>query len=291
MSRIAYVNGRYVPHRAARVHVEDRGYQFADGVYEVWFILNGRLLDEEGHLTRLQRSLNELQIAAPMSLAALRFVLRETARRNKVRNGVVYLQITRGVAPRDHVFPKDVAPSIVVTSRSVDMEAISAKSARGVAVISRPDERWARPDIKTVGLLANALGKQAAAESGAQEVWFVDHAGHVTEGGSTNAWIVDAEGRLVTRQADNGILNGITRRTVKRLAEERQIAVVERPFTVEEAQAAQEAFMTSATSFVMPVIKIDGVEISGGRPGPVAQRLRKTYMEIAQAEAGSPISA
>ena len=289
MSRIAYVNGRYEPHGDASVHIEDRGYQFADGVYEVWFILNGRLLDEEGHFVRLARSLSELQIEPPVSQNALRFLLRETARRNRVRNGVVYLQITRGVAPRDHVFPADAEPSLVLTSRPVDMAMLTAKARRGVAVISRPDERWARPDIKTVGLLANVLGKQAAVEAGAQEVWFVDSQGLVTEGGSTNAWIVDSQGRLITRQADHGILNGITRRSVKQLAEDRQIAVVERAFTIAEAQAAREAFLTSATSFVMPVVRVDGVKIGDGAPGPIARRLRATYMEIAQAEAADAL--
>src|SRR5258706_11436912 len=212
MSRIAYVNGRYLPARAAMVHVEDRGYQFSDGVYEVCEVRGGRLVDERRHMQRLQRSLGELRIAAPMSLRALGVVLRETVRRNRVRDGIVYLQVTRGVARRDHAFPApDTAPSIVVTARSLDPAANEKIASEGIAVITVPDDRWDRVDIKSVALLSNVLAKQAAQEQGAREAWFVDGEDRVTEGSSTNAWIVTHDGKLVTRPAEHGILRGITR--------------------------------------------------------------------------------
>ena len=277
MTRIAYVNGQYVPQSAATVHIEDRGYQFADGVYEVCIVVNGRYWDMEGHLARLQRSLNELQMAAPMDIEALKVVMGEVVRRNRLKNALVYMQVTRGVAPRNHPFPPEgTRPSLVITARRFDLDQSDAKAKTGVSVISQTDIRWGRVDIKTVGLLPNALAKQAAAEAGAAEALLVRD-GVVTECSSSNAWIVDETGAIVTHPKTNRILGGITRQTAIACAEELQIKVIERPFTLEEAKAAPEVFITSATSFVMPVISVDGVRIGSGKPGPVAMRLREAY--------------
>jgi len=283
MSRTAYVNGRFAPHGQASVHVEDRGFQFADGVYEVWAVMDGRLADAPGHFERLERSLDELRIARPMSRAALLGVLRETVRRNRVREGLVYLQVTRGAARRDHVFPDaDTAPSVVITARSVDREALEAKASAGVAVITQPDIRWGRCDIKTISLLPNVLAKEAARQAGAAEAWLVDELGLVTEGGSTNAWIVDREGRLRTRDTNGNILRGVTRKSLMQQAKEAGIEVEERPFSVADAKAAREAFYTAASAFVTPVTRIDGAVIGDGRPGPVTTRLRELYMAAAR---------
>ncbi len=283
MSRIAYVNGQYVIHSDASVHVEDRGYQFADGVYEVCEIRDGQLVDERRHLDRLDRSLRELRIDPPMERGPLGVVLRETVARNRVRNGLVYLQVTRGVARRDHAFPAPGTPaSLVVTARSVNFAAADKGAEVGIKVITVPDNRWERVDIKTVGLLPNVLAKQAAKEAGAKEAWFVDAAGHVTEGSSTNAWIVTADGKLVTRSADSGILRGITRTVLFDLAEKEQLRIEERAFTREEAMAAREAFISSATNLVMPVVMIDGQAIGEGTPGPMTRRLRERYHAYAE---------
>ncbi len=286
MGRIAYVNGRYVPQSDAVVHIEDRGFQFADAVYEVWAILDGRLSDAEGHFTRLERSLGELSIAVPRSRPALLAILREVVRRNRVDNGIVYLQITRGTAPRDHAFPHaDTPPTVVATARSLDLAYLEASAAKGVAVVTRPDTRWGRCDIKTVGLLPNVLAKQSAKEAGAYEAWLVDGEGRVTEGASTNAWIVDADGRLRTRDTAANILRGITRGNLITLAGELQMPVDERPFTVDEAKAAREAFLTAASAFLTPVVKIDEADIGDGRPGPVTLRLRALYLDHARRNA------
>lgn len=283
MSRIAYVNGQYLPHTGAVVHIEDRGFQFADGVYEVWSVFDGRLADFDGHMTRLQRSLSELRIRMPMTAQALTIVLRETIRRNRVDNGIVYLQITRGTARRDHPFPSpDTPPSVIVTSRRVDQVKAEATAKKGVAVVTRPDLRWGRCDIKTVGLLPNVLAKQAAREVGAYECWLVDELGLVTEGTSTNAWIIDAAGVLRTRDTQANILRGCTRATLMQIIREEGIPFEERAFTVEEAKAAQEAFFTAAGAFVLPAISIDGVKIGTGKPGPVTRRLREAYLEAAR---------
>ena len=284
MSRVAYVNGRWTPHAQASVHVEDRGFQFADGVYEVWAVFGGRLADAEGHFARLERSLSELSIRMPMPRRALAAVLAEAVRRNRVGDGIVYLQVTRGAARRDHVFPAaDVRPTVVVTARPLDYAAANARAAAGVKVITTPETRWARCDIKSIGLLPNVLAKQGAREQGAYEAWFVDAEGLVTEGGSTNAWIVDARGVLRTRDAGANILRGITRAGVLDLAPELQLAVEERAFTVAEAQAAREAFITAASTLVMPVTAIDGAPVGEGRPGPVAAALRDLYLRRARA--------
>jgi D-alanine transaminase len=277
MSRVAYVNGRYLPHREASVHIEDRGYQFADGVYEVVCVQGGRVIDEEPHLERLERSLRELRIAMPMGRPAMRHVTRELLRRNRVDDGIVYTQITRGVARRDHPFPASgTPPSIVMTSRRIKPQDPKLFQ-QGIAVISTPDIRWQRCDIKSVSLLPNILAKQQAREAGAYEAWFVDRDGNVTEGSSTNAWIVTRDGELVTRQLGSAILGGVTRRSLIRLAGESQIKVVERPFTLDEARQAREAFLTSTTSFVIPIVKLDGKPVGAGTPGPVAARLRELY--------------
>lgn len=283
MPRIAYVNGRYSPLSEAAVHVEDRGFQFADAVYEVWAVMGGRLADHAGHMDRLERSLGELRIRMPMSRGALDRVLRETLRRNRIRDGLVYLQVTRGQARRDHPFPSpEVEPTVVITAKPLDYPAIDAKARQGVSVITRPDNRWGRCDIKTVGLLPNTLAKQAAKEAGAGEAWLVDADGFVTEGSSTNAWIVDGEGRLRTRDTGANILRGVTRKTLIELARACQIEVIEQPFTVEEAKAAKEAFFTAASAFLTPITSIDGVPVGDGHPGPVTLRLRDLYVQQAR---------
>jgi D-alanine transaminase len=283
VSRVAYVNGRFVLHAEAAIHVEDRGFQFADGVYEVWAVMGGRLVDAAGHFARLARSLGEVRIAAPMSEAALRIVLAETVRRNRVGEGLVYLQITRGVARRDHPFPDPPTPaSVIVTARSIDRSASEARATAGVAVITTPETRWARCDIKTTGLLPNVLAKQAAREAGAVEAWFVDDLGLVSEGGSSNAWIVDASGVLRTRNVQANILRGITRESLMRLTRATGLDFDERPFSVEEARKAREAFITGAGALLLPVVRIDGKPIGKGAPGPVAKRLRQLYIEQAR---------
>jgi D-alanine transaminase len=278
LSRIAYVNGRYVPHHAAQVHVEDRGYQFADGVYEVCEVRGGQLVDERRHMDRLERSLKELRIAMPMSRNVLGVVLNETVARNRVRDGIVYLQVTRGVARRDHAFPASgTQPSIVVTAKNHNLEKLETGAADGIPVISVPDNRWDRVDIKSVGLLPNVLAKQAAREAGAKEAWFVDPKGFVTEGSSTNAWIVTRDGAVVTRAAEHGILRGITRTVVLEVIADHGLKLEERAFTMDEAYAAREAFITSATQFVTPVVQIDGRPVGNGAPGLIATALRRDY--------------
>ncbi|WJS00528.1 D-amino-acid transaminase [Roseibium aggregatum] len=278
MSRIAYVNGQYVRHADAAVHVEDRGYQFADGVYEVCEVWQGKIVDVPRHLDRLGRSLNELRIDWPMARNAVEFVLHQVVRRNLVRNGLVYIQVTRGVSKRDHFFPPaHVAPSIVVTARSSSPTAAKAQAEQGISVFSYPENRWPRVDIKTVALLPNVLAKQNAKEQGGKEAWYVDADGNVTEGGSTNAWIVTKEGVLVTRPAESGILRGITRAVVLDLVQKEGLTFEERPFSLEEAFDAKEAFVTAATTVVMPVTRLDGRIIGNGHPGLVATRLRELF--------------
>ncbi|MGV2976010.1 D-amino-acid transaminase [Roseibium alexandrii] len=278
MSRIAYVNGQYVQHSEAAVHIEDRGYQFADGVYEVCEVWNNQIVDMPRHLDRLGRSLSELSIDWPMSRPAVEFVLRQVVRRNKVRNGLVYIQVTRGVSKRDHFFPPaNVAPSIVVTARSSNPAAVNAQAEAGISVFSYPENRWPRVDIKTVALLPNVLAKQSAKEKGGKEAWYVDADGNVTEGGSTNAWIVTKDGKLITRPAESGILRGITRTAILDLVEREGLSFEERPFSLEEAYDAKEAFVTAATNIAMPVVRIDDKVIGNGHPGSVATRLRELF--------------
>ena len=283
MSRIAYVNGRYLPQHAATVHIEDRGYQFSDGVYEVCEVRGGRVIDQRRHLTRLRRSLDELDIAMPMSETALAIIMRECMRRNRVHNGIIYLQITRGVARRDHGFPPPgTHPSVVVTARSIDFAGNERTAAEGLAIITVPDNRWQRVDIKSISLLPNVLAKQAARERGAKEAWFVDRDGQVTEGASSNAWIVTKGGKVVTRAADNGILRGITRSVLIDVIKAQGLEFEERPFTVAEAQAAREAFLTSASQIVMPVVRIDDRPVGNGAPGSVATALRAEFHRHAE---------
>lgn len=282
MPRIAFVNGRYVPHADACVHVEDRGYQFADGVYEVCEVARGYIMDMPRHLGRLDRSMKELHMAAPMSRAALEIVIAEVVRRNRVMNGLVYLQVTRGVARRDFLFPADIKPSLVIIAKNID-PAINAKRAeQGIKVITVPENRWERVDIKSVGLLPNVLAKEKARAAGAQEAWFVDTEGYVKEGGSSNAWIVTADGVLVTRPAEHGILRGITRTTLFEVAASLGLKIEERGFSVGEAKAAREAFITSATTVVLPVVEIDGTPVANGHPGTVALSLRGAFFDIAE---------
>ncbi len=276
--RTAYVNGRYLPHAQAHVHIEDRGLQFADAIYEVWGISNGLLLDEEEHLDRLERSLREIHIPMPMSRAAFKVVLRELVRRNKVDEGLIYLQVTRGTARRDHAVPKPaLRPNVILTARRWNSSALNRRREEGVRAVTRPDERWARRDIKSTALLPNILAKTAARDAGAFEAWLVDADGHVTEGSSTTAWIVDREGRLVTRSLSNAILPGVTRRVIMKAAAEAQLPVVERLFTVDEVLSAREAFITAATLGATPVIAVDGTTIGDGKPGPIARRVQDLY--------------
>ncbi|MFZ1990591.1 MAG: D-amino-acid transaminase [Alphaproteobacteria bacterium] len=279
MGRIAYVNGRFVPHADAFVHIEDRGLQFSDGVYEVCPVRAGRLLDEEAHWDRLVRSLGELQIAYPVRRAVLKPIIAELLRRNRVIDGMIYLQVTRGVAPRDHAFPAKARPSIVMTAKAIDYDKMEARAQKGISVRTMPDLRWRRPDIKSISLLPNVLAKQAARSAGAYEAWLVDDRGFVTEGSSSNAWIIDAAGRLITRPLGTAILAGTIRHALMSVAAELQLKIEERAFTVAEAKAAKEAFITAATNFVMPVVEIDGMPIGNGRPGPVALRLRRAYQD------------
>lgn len=283
MSRIAYVNGRYVPLGEASVHIEDRGFQFADGVYEVCEIRGGCIVDGVRHLARLRRSLHELQIHEPMDGRALDVVISETVRRNRVHDGLVYIQVTRGVARRDFLFPgDDVAPTLVVIARAVDPAKAGAPAVDGVGVVTVEETRWARVDIKTTGLLPNVLAKETARAAKAKEAWFVDRDGYVTEGASSNAWIVTADGLLVTRPADFGILRGITRTTLFDVAKEEGLSIEERRFTVAEAKAAREAFLTSATTIVMPIVTIDGATVGDGKPGSVARKLRQRFHTVAE---------
>jgi D-alanine transaminase len=284
LSRIAYVAGQYLPHRQAAVHVEDRGYQFADGVYEVIAVVKGQLIDEAPHLARLHRSLSELRIAPPMEDAALRLVLREVIRRNGVETGIVYLQVTRGAAPRDHAFPKAAKPVLVATARR-SRSPNPRLGQEGIAVITIPDIRWQRCDIKSVALVANVLGKQQAREAGAYEAWQIDREGQVTEGTSTNAWIVTADDTVITRVADHAILNGVTRAAILDIIQREGYRLVERAFTVAEAKTAREAFLTSTTADLLPVVRIDGAPVADGKPGPLSRKLRDAYLLHAAAAA------
>jgi len=276
MSRIAYVNGSYVPHRKAAVHIDDRGYQFSDGVYEVIAVHQGHLIDQEGHMARLERSLSELEIAWPVNPRTLNGIFTQIIRRNHVRDGIVYLQITRGVAPRNHAFPTHQDSALVITARR-GLPFDPDQSRRGVKVITIPETRWKRRDIKTISLLGNCLGKEQATRAGAYEAWFVDDDGLVTEGTSSNAWIVNANGVLKTRQANSEILNGITRISVLKITADLGLEFVEEPFSVAEAKAAQEAFVTSTTSFVRPVVQIDDDMVADGKPGKLATLLLEHY--------------
>ena len=287
MGRIAYVNGLYVPHGEAAVHIEDRGYQLGDGVYEVLAIYRSRLIDEQWHIDRLDRSLREIEMDWPVTPRVLGILMREVVRRNRITDGIIYLQVTRGVAPREHTFPENVQPALVMTTTAKDIRGLVGGAP--TKVITVPDQRWARPDIKTICLLPNCIARQRAKEAGCYEAWQVDRNGYITEGGMSNAWIVSAEGELLTRDtSENAILNGITRLAVLELAREAGMPMVERPFSAEEAKAAREAFVTSTTSFVKPVVQIDDTVVGDGKPGPLSQKLGtliKARLEAAVSQA------
>jgi len=283
--RIAYVNGRYLPHGLASVHIEDRGLQFADAVYEVCAISKGVLLDESPHLERLKRSLDALGMAMPMEPRALKLVMRELVRRNRISDGMVYLQVTRGAYRRDHAAPDAARSTLILTARAVDQPSIASRRQKGVAVSTQKDIRWGRCDIKSTALLPNILAKTEAKRAGAYEAWLVDEDGYVTEGASTNAWIVTKDGEVRTRHLTAHILPGVTRGGVIRAASAQGIRIVEKAFSVAEALNASEAFLTAATAGVMPVVSIDGKPVGGGRPGPVTARLQHIYRELAEKEA------
>lgn len=284
MPRLAYVNGRYLPHTEAAVHVEDRGFQFGDGVYEVITVVKRRMVDAEGHLDRLSYSLGELEIEWPVSRQVLGILMRQLLNRNRIENGIIYIQISRGVAPRDHKFPKDAKPTLVMTTKHVLHEK-SPRFAAGAKAVTVPDIRWLRCDIKSTSLLPNCLGKEIAAKAGAYEAWQVNDHDLITEGTSSNAWIVNGQNELITRAPTSEILNGITRRTILALAKEQGISFVERPFSVDEARTAREAFTTSATSFVTPITQLDETTIGDGKPGPLTRRILDEYNAyIAQLE-------
>ena len=284
--RIAYVDGRYLPHAGAAVHIEDRGLQFADAVYEVCSVNDGLLLDEEGHLDRLERSLRELSIPMPMGRGALMVVMREVMRRNRLKDGLIYLQVTRGAYRRDHAIPPLAKPSLIITARSIDPKGYDKRRAEGISVVTLKDIRWGRCDIKTTGLLPNVLAKTEARKGGAYEAWLVDAQGFVTEGASTNAWIVTKNDVLVTRDLKANILAGVTRKGVLAALSHHGInAIEERAFTLKEASDASEAFITSASGGVIPVVRIDGHAVGAGRPGPMAARIHSLYREMSLAEA------
>lgn len=281
MPRISYVNGRFVPHAEAKVAVEDRGFQFADSIYEVIALMGGALADERGHVDRLERSLAEIGMKLPVSRKSLGLLMRELVRRNRAVDGGVYIQVTRGVAPRDFKFPARPRPTLVMILMPARFD-IPERKAAGRKVITVPDLRWKRRDIKSTALLPQVLAKQAAAKAGAYEAWMVDDDGFVTEGASSNAWIVTGKGELVTRAAAGGvILKGVTRNTLQVLAGRAGLRIVERPFTVAEALAAKEAFCSSAVALIAPVVSIDGKKIGQGRIGPVTEQLFDLYLEYA----------
>lgn len=283
MPRFAYVNGRYVRHADAAVHIDDRGLVFADAVYEVCQVQQGFIVDMTRHLDRLDRSLGEIRIRPPMPRAALTGIMREVLRRNRVVNGMVYLQVTRGRAKRDHVFPSpEVRASLIVTAKAMNPAVNAAKYAAGIKAVTVADNRWGRVDIKTVGLLPNVLARQQAKEAGAQEAIFVDADGNVTEGGATNLWIVDRDGKLVTRPADHAILRGVTRTTLLDVAKKLGIDVEERRFSVADMLEAREVFITGATTICLPVVSVDGQTIANGHPGMTAQKVRDAFFAVAE---------
>ncbi len=288
MPRLAYVNGAYVPHQNAAVHIEDRGFQFADGIYEVIAAVNGKMADEIGHIDRLERSLKEIQMDLPVPRTTLQFLIRELLRRNKLKNALIYIQVTRGQAKRDFKFPTGAKQSLIITARPYAYENV-APVLNGIKAVTVKDIRWKRRDIKSVALLPQVLAKQEAAAKGAAEAWMVDDSGMVTEGSSSNAWIVTRQGKLVTRNANSDILKGVTRSALSALSAGLQLTIEERAFTPAEAYDAAEAFITSATTFVHPVIEIDGKKIGDGKPGPVAKRLYEEYRAYVDGKRNEPV--
>jgi len=288
--RIAYVNGRYLPHAQAGVHIEDRGLQFGDSIYEVVAVVSGTLRDEDEHLDRLERSLREIRLTMPVSRAALKLIFRQIARRNRLHNGLIYLQVTRGAFRRDHPIPATKAkPTLILTARKIDTASAARNKANGIAIVTTADERWARCDIKTTQLLANLLAKTDARKQGAYEAWLIDREGFITEGSSTNAWIVTGEGELITRALSHAVLPGVTRRVILEAAAAHQLKIVERSFTPDEARTAREAFISSATGAAVPVIAIDGVPIGNGAPGPITLNVHQIYEDWAKTHAEKPV--
>lgn len=283
MSRIVFLNGSFLPIEEAKVPFMDRGFLFGDGVYEGIGVLDGQLIDNEAHLERLERSLVEVRIRNPYSRAEWTSLQEEIVRRNGMAEGFIYFQVTRGVAERDFFFPENAEPTVAMfTQAKAIADAPAART--GIAVVTVPDQRWARRDIKSINLLAQVLAKQAAKEAGAQEAWLVED-GYVTEGGSSSGFIVTKKGSIVVRPLSNAILPGITRKSLLRLSEEAGIPLEERRFTVEEAYEAAEAFLTSASNFVLPIVTIDGRPVGDGKPGPVTKRLRELYLSMARVPA------
>ena len=276
MSRISYVNGNYIPHYAASVHIEDRGYQFSDGVYDVIAIYKGQLIDFEGHLFRLERSLKELEISWPVTSKALKIIVNQIIRLNRIRDGILYLQITRGVAPRDHIFPDKDNSALIVTARQLPPFNFNGYD-EGINIMTTPEIRWKRCDIKSVSLLGNCLAKEKARRNGCYEAWFVDNDGMITEGTTSNAWIINNKDQLITRNANNAILNGITRLSIINVAKKNNIKFYERAFSLEEAKLAKEVFITSTTSFVKPVLKIDQKSVGNGKVGSLTIKLLSLY--------------
>ncbi|MFC3052459.1 D-amino-acid transaminase [Kordiimonas pumila] len=280
MSRIAYVNGAYLPMDTAFIHIEDRANQFADAVYEVVTVYNGRFIDMDAHIDRLERSLNELHIQMPMARSAMMVVLAETARKNRATNAILYIQVSRGIVKRDHAFPVAARPCLTVTCRRFDFAAVKARAEKGIKTITTPDIRWGRCDIKSTSLLPNVLAKQAAKEQGAAEAIMLDEAGNITEGSSTNVWMVTKDGVLVTRSIDDNILPGITRAAVMTIARDFQIKIEERAFSLAEAQNAAEMFLTSSTNCAMPIIMVDTKKIGDGKPGSTTKRIVDAYWSM-----------
>lgn len=284
MSRIIYVNGAYLPYQQASLHVEDRASLFADSVYEVIEVKDKARIDEEGHLERLARSLKELRITPTFSLNILPIIIKEIIKRNRVTNGYVYIQISRGAAPRDFIFPdpQETPTTLVMMARQKNRDAMNKKALKGIKVITTPDIRWSRPDIKSTSLIASVLARQTAKEAGAEEAWLYNKAGEITEGAASNAWIITNTDELITRPADGQILKGITREGVIREANALNLSFIERPFMLEEAKLAKEAFISAATNLVMPVVQIDDTLINNGKVGPIATKLRQRFHEFAQ---------
>jgi len=284
MSRTIYVNGCYQPYNNALLHVEDRATLFADAVYEVVEVKAGNLVDQDAHLERLERSLNEIKLVTDFALHTIPFIIRESIRRNRVKNGYVYIQVSRGCAQRDFIFPKtnETPATLIIFARSKNPLKLDKKSKKGIKVITHPDLRWKRPDIKTTGLLASVLARQTAIEQGAEEAWLYNEDEIITEGAASNAWIVNNKNELITHPANQSILKGITREGVMRLAKELNLKFSERPFSIEEAKEAKEAFITAATNLVMPVTQIDEKTVNDGKSGPISLKLREIFHEFAQ---------
>ncbi len=281
MSIISYVNGSYVDHKDAKVNIEDRGYQFADGVYEVFAVINKQIVDYDGHINRLFRSLNEISLNSPIVKEAYIFHIRNLIRKNNIHDGLIYLQVSRGVAQRDFKFPTKIKPSLVITAKSISMENYYSKFKQGIKVKITDDLRWKRVDIKTLNLLPPVLAKQKAVENGCEEAWMIDSDGYITEGSSSNAWILIRD-KLITTPATNSILKGITRTSLIRALKRKNIKLIEKRFNKKDIKNANEAFITSATQFVMPVIKVDGYKIGNGKVGKYAHMFKDAYMEAIQ---------